>query len=98
MAKRVNKQLSDLDPEIKAVLLKVAEVWDDKNFIGFIEKYEPELYEALLDFMVDTDYHNLSTLNEQIFYSLPFRGGKMYPAFMRDLAIQIEALDCGRCI
>lgn len=95
---RKKVEFVDMDPELKAVLISTAQIWEDKNFINFIERYEPELYEAMLDFMIDSDFHNLSTLNEQIFFSLPWRGGKLYPSFMRDLACQIEALDCGRCI
>lgn len=90
------KKTKTLDEPLKACLLEAAEVWEDKDFLRFIERYQPELYEAFLDFMVDTDYETLGLFNQAIFWGLPWRDGRVVPEKMNSLAMKIEGTQQGR--
>lgn len=87
-----------LDEQLNVILLQAAEIWSDKAFLKFIERYQPELYEAFLDFMVDTGYDTMSLFGQAIFWGLPWRNGKLHPEKMHDLGLSIECVEQGRGI
>lgn len=82
-----------LDRELDDLLVEASKIWQDKNFINLIERYQPELYDAFMSFITDTSYLTLEDLYDCIPLALPMVNGKVKPDKMEALYTNIEHLE-----
>lgn len=88
---------SNLDPQLKKIFEEVCSIWLDTKFINFLEKYRPDCFEALFDFVAEPSYGSLGMMSDTLWFSMPQDGrGRTIPWFINDLLGRCEDVDLGR--
>jgi hypothetical protein len=84
----------DMDSSLKKVFEEVCSIWLDTNFINFLEKYKPESFAALFDFISEPNYHTLGMMSDTLWFDMPQDGrNRTIPWFINDLLSRCEDLE-----
>lgn len=75
--------------EVRHVHLRAAELWQDEHLIKFLENYQTELYDAIMEFVLEPSALNMSYLDEAIEDSVilsgPIMALKKYITYIEDM-------------
>lgn len=88
-----------LRDEIKLAHIRASTIWQDRKLKSFLEKYRPELFDALMDFVIKPDYPELDWLGAVITTSLPIRnGGHVVPTCFDEIMDHVDTIEDMRAV